>query len=65
MPGAMRRQRRAFDIWPGFVDALSALLIIIIFLLMVFTLAQFFLSEILSGRNQALERLNRQVAELS
>ena len=35
MPGAMRRQRQAFDIWPGFVDALSALLIIIIFLLMV------------------------------
>ncbi|MGB0630784.1 MAG: peptidoglycan -binding protein [Alphaproteobacteria bacterium] len=65
MPGATRRQRQAFDIWPGFVDALSALLIIIIFLLMVFTLAQFFLGEILSGRNQALERLNRQVAELS
>ena len=65
MPGTLRRQRQAFDIWPGFVDALSALLIIIIFLLMVFTLAQFFLTEILSGRNQALERLNRQVAELS
>ena len=65
MPGAIRRQRQAFDIWPGFVDALSALLIIIIFLLMVFTLAQFFLGEILSGRNQALERLNREVAELS
>ena len=64
MPSAMRRQRPALDIWPGFVDALSALLIIIIFLLMVFTLAQFFLSEMLSGRNQALERLNRQVAEL-
>ena len=65
MPGTIRRRRQAFDIWPGFVDALSALLIIIIFLLMVFTLAQFFLGEILSGRNQALERLNRQVAELS
>lgn len=64
MPGALRRQRSTLDIWPGFVDALSALLIIIIFLLMVFTLAQFFLSEMLSGRNQALERLNRQVAEL-
>ena len=64
MPGATRRQRSTLDIWPGFVDALSALLIIIIFLLMVFTLAQFFLSEMLSGRNQALERLNRQVAEL-
>ncbi|CAN0434879.1 unnamed protein product [Laminaria digitata] len=64
MPGASRRQRSTLDIWPGFVDALAALLIIIIFLLMVFTLAQFFLSEMLSGRNQALERLNRQVAEL-
>ena len=65
MPGSVRRQRAPLDIWPGFVDALSALLIIIIFLLMIFTLAQFFLSEMLSGRNQALERLNRQVAELS
>ncbi|PPR10403.1 MAG: Chromosome partition protein Smc [Alphaproteobacteria bacterium MarineAlpha11_Bin1] len=65
MPGTIRRKRQTFDIWPGFVDALSALLIIIIFLLMVFTLAQFFLGEILSGRNQALERLNRQIAELS
>lgn len=66
MPGASRRQRRpTLDIWPGFVDALSSLLIIVIFMLMVFTLAQFFLSEALSGRNQALERLNRQVAELA
>ncbi len=65
MPSATRRQRQTFDIWPGFVDALSALLIIIIFLLMVFTLAQFFLGELLSGRNQALDRLNRKVAELT
>ena len=65
MPGASRRLRQTPDIWPGFVDALSSLLIIVIFMLMVFTLAQFFLSEILSGRNQALERLNRQVAELA
>lgn len=53
------------NIWPGFVDAMSALLIIVIFLLMVFTLAQFFLSDILSGRNDALDRLNQQVAELA
>ncbi len=65
MARAIRNRRQAIDIWPGFVDALSALLIIIIFLLMIFTLAQFFLSEMLSGRNQALERLSRQVAELS
>ena len=53
MPGRIRRQRQTFDIWPGFVDALSALLIVIIFLLMVFTLSQFFLGDILSGRNQS------------
>jgi chemotaxis protein MotB len=53
------------NIWPGFVDAISTLLIIVIFLLMIFTVAQFFLSEILSGRNDALDRLNRQIAELS
>ena len=65
MPGPIRRQRQTFDIWPGFVDALSALLIVIIFLLMVFTLSQFFLGDILSGRNQALERVNQKLTELS
>ena len=65
MPGALHRQRRTLDIWPGFVDALAALLMIIIFLVLVFTLAQFFLSEALFGRNQALERLTRQVDELA
>lgn len=65
MPGPIRRQRQTFDIWPGFVDALSALLIVIIFLLMVFTLSQFFLGDILSGRNQALERMNQKLTELS
>ena len=65
MPGRIRRQRQTFDIWPGFVDALSALLIVIIFLLMVFTLSQFFLGDILSGRNQALERVNQKLTELS
>ena len=65
MPGRIRRQRQTFDIWPGFVDALSALLIVIIFLLMVFTLSQFFLGDILSGRNQALERMNQKLTELS
>ena len=59
------RQHSGADIWPGFVDALAALLIIVIFLLMVFTLAQYFLSDILTGRDRALDRLNRQVAQLT
>ena len=59
------RHHSGADIWPGFVDALAALLIIVIFLLMVFTLAQYFLSDILTGRDRALDRLNRQVAQLT
>ena len=59
------RQHSGADIWPGFVDALAALLIIVIFMLMLFTLAQYFLSEVLSGRDRALDRLNRQIAQLT
>ncbi|WP_169570073.1 peptidoglycan -binding protein [Sneathiella limimaris] len=58
-------QRANYEIWPGFVDALTTLLLVIIFLLVVFALAQFFLSKALSGRDAALEKLNQQVAELS
>ncbi len=46
------------------MDVLSTLLMVVIFVLMVFVIAQFFLSEALTGRDEALERLNRQVAEL-
>ena len=56
---------RSPDIWPGFVDAISTLLLVLIFLLVVFVLAQFFLSHALSGRDEALNRLNQQVAELA
>lgn len=60
-----RRARRSIDIWPGFVDALASLLIIIIFVLLVFVLAQVFLSQALSGRDQALARLDQQITELA
>jgi len=51
--------------WPGFVDALSTLLMVIIFVLLVFVLAQAFLSVSLSGRDKQLDRVNRQLAEVS
>ena len=57
-------RRSSIDIWPGFVDALAQLLIVIIFILLVFTAGQFYLSEVLSGRNQALQQLQQQVNEL-
>jgi chemotaxis protein MotB len=59
-----RRPRRTIDIWPGFVDALATLLMVIIFVLLVFALSQFFMGRALSGREQILERLNAQVAQL-
>jgi chemotaxis protein MotB len=62
---ASRSSRRSsIDIWPGFVDALAQLLMVIIFLLLVFTAGQFYLSEALSGRDQALKQLQQQVDEL-
>jgi chemotaxis protein MotB len=60
-----RSRRSSIDIWPGFVDALSQLLMVIIFVLLVFTAGQFFLSDALSGRDQALKQLQQQVDELS
>lgn len=66
MAALSRRHRRGHvDIWPGFVDALSTLLMVVIFVLMVFMLAQFYMGQALSGRNEALDRLNRQVNELA
>ena len=59
------RSRPGFDIWPGFVDALATLLMVIIFVLLVFVLSQFYLSAALSGRDETLSRLNRQLSELS
>ncbi|MFC7737950.1 peptidoglycan -binding protein [Roseomonas sp. GCM10028921] len=62
---ARRGQQEGLNAWPGYVDALATLLIIIIFVLLVFVLAQGFLSVALSSRDRALDRLNRQVAELA
>ena len=53
------------NIWPGFVDVLATLLIVIIFVLMVFTVSQIYLSDALSGRDKALQELRTQISELS
>lgn len=59
------RRRRTLDIWPGFVDALSALLLVVIFVLLVFTLGHYSLSNALQGRERALERLDAEVVRLA
>ena len=63
--GRARRAHRGFDYWPAFVDALSTMLLAMIFLLSVFMTAQFFLSRDISGKDTALTKLNRQIDELT
>ena len=59
-----RRRRDSLDIWPGFVDALGALLIVVIFLLMIFTVGQFFLAQLVSGQDNVLESLRSEIGRL-
>ncbi len=65
MPPARGRQQRSIDYWPGFVDALSTMLLVIVFLLSVFMLAQFFLAREVSGKDTVLDKLNKQISELT
>ena len=58
-------RRRSINIWPGFVDALASLLLVVIFVLMVFMIAQYFLSTALTGRDEALVRLQREISTLA
>ena len=59
------RRRHVDYTWPGFVDALSSLLMVIIFVLMIFVLSQFFLSQKMSGQDEALVKLKSNLIELS
>src|ERR1700722_7440564 len=59
-----RRNESGFNYWPGFVDALSTLVLSIVFLLSVFLVVQFFLSQEVTGKDKALEQLNAKIAEL-
>lgn len=60
-----RRLSSPITAWPGFVDALSALLMVVIFILMVFVIAQFLLTRILDTQENRLTKLQTQLSELS
>jgi chemotaxis protein MotB len=62
---ARARRERTVEYWPGFVDALSTLVLGIVFLLSTFVVVQFYLSQEVTGKDQALARLNAQIAELT
>ncbi|HET8801462.1 MAG TPA: peptidoglycan -binding protein [Marinobacter sp.] len=65
MIGSRRRTRSTVNVWPGYVDALSALLMLIIFMLLVYVVSQLYLSQTLSDRNSELARLNQRLSEIS
>lgn len=62
---SLARRRRALDIWPGFVDALSSLILVMVFVLLIFAIGQFVLSQTIAGKNRALADLNAQIAQLA
>jgi chemotaxis protein MotB len=60
-----RRRPPAIDYWPGFVDALSTLLLTVTFLMVLFMVAQYFAAQEASGKDTLLARLQRQIAQLA
>ena len=65
MLGSKRRGRSSVNIWPGFVDALATILLAFVFVLMLFVVAQVYLSSQLSDRNQALEALQAELSDMA
>ena len=61
----IRRGESGMNYWPGFVDALSTLVLGIIFLLSVFVVVQFFLSQEVTNKDTVLSRLNAEIAQLT
>src|SRR6202021_2391224 len=62
---ARARRESRFNYWPGLVDALPTLVLSIVFLLSVFLVVQFFLSQEVTGKDKALEKPNAKIAELN
>jgi len=60
-----RRSRNDVNVWPGFVDALASVLLVFIFMLLIFVVGQFFLTDILMGRNKELYQLHQELDVLS
>jgi chemotaxis protein MotB len=63
--GGSRRHVRTIDVWPGFVDALATLVIAVVFVMMVFAVFQFYLKDVIAGRDDQLARASSQISELA
>jgi hypothetical protein len=65
--GARRRgtQRIAASIWPGFVDAITALVLVLFFVLSIFMIVQFVLRDTITGQDAEIDTLAREIASLA
>ena len=63
--GRTRRTTTYGEFWPGYVDVLSTLLLVVTFLMSVFMVSQFYVSQEAAGKDTALRRLTRQIAEIT
>src|SRR4029078_7333170 len=65
---ALARTRRGAAVtnyWPGYVDMLSTLLLVVTFLMSLFMLTNYFITKTTSGKDTMLSRLNRQLSQLT
>ncbi len=60
-----RRSMEYGEFWPGYVDVLSTLLLVVTFLMSIFMLSQYFATQEAAGKDTVLQRLNRQISELT
>jgi len=65
MPPSRRSRGAALNIWPGFVDALTQLTMVIVFLLLIFTVGQFYLSGTVSSQDAEIRRLGQEINQLN
>lgn len=65
MRSQRRRNQQTPNVWPGYVDALSSLLMVVIFVVMIFTIVQMILGEVITGQESELSTLHQQITELT
>ena len=65
MSASTRHRRRSTDIWPGFVDALTSLIMVLLFMMLIVAIGQFVLTDALTDRDRSLDMLHAKITELT
>jgi chemotaxis protein MotB len=60
----VRKTRKEFDVWPAYVDILATVLMVLIFILMTFVIAQLYLSDSITNKDIIIGNLNQKISLL-